>query len=1848
MRSILTLTMLFLSFCAVYAQNAVIDGRMGDQDTKKRLGGVTITVTKDGKQITQSTSASNGSYSVSFPVPGTYRIEYAKTGYTSKFMIVNTSGLSEEDMPIGGKVFPPIDIDLFSEKPNADLSFMKSEPVVDWKWDARRLVMDWNKDQANAMKKRIEDAIEKADKDGKENEAKYAQLIKDADALFVAQKHEEALAKYTEAIKIPGKAAEAHPNNRIVQIDEVLKKKAKEDMLAKQADEGYNNLIAEADKLKKDKRYDQAAAKYTEASKMKPAEAYPKEMLKEIEAIKKAELNKAEYESFIQQADKFMKQNSLQAARDKYNKASQLDPSQQYPKDQIKLIDGKLKEQEEQLANKKKYDDAVAAADQLFDQKKYQEAKAKYQEALTYESAASYPAERIKMADEKIKELEAEAEKEKKFQEFVKKGNEALNASKFDDAIKSFESALALKKDANAEKQLQAAKDGKAKLDDAAAKQNKIKDLLAKTDSQIASEKWDEALGTVNEVLTLEANNTQALEKKKQIEAGKKAQQDAANTQKQFDQLKSEANDLFNQQKYAEAKAKYEAANKLIAGQADVAKRIEECQKKIDESNATAKLNEQINKLIEAGDKADAKNEFDAAIKSYEEALALDKSRSDIKDKIAATKKKKADADTALAQKAKFEELKAKADKSFAAKSWEAAKAEYNEAKKFGSDPKIEANLAVIEQELAKLASNAQKEAKYKEIMSKADAKLASDDLKAAKDLYNEALAYKDKDLVALGKIKDIDEELKKRDAAAQEEQQFKKLKEEGENLFAQKKWNESKQKFLEAKKIKDDAQVESKLKEIEKELAKLSSEKEREEQYKSLMASADKQEKADKLKEAIGFYEQALAVKEGDAAATNKINELRNELKRREKDAALGDSFNKAIQDGKTAMNVQDYARAIELFDDALEVKPMDPEAMKLKTEAKKKLDDLSKNEAAYQKLLADGLRERNNGNLLAAKDLYKQAQQIRQSDPLPQKAIVEIDELLRKKQEEEEANKSVAERNKQYNDKMQLANLAASNFKYEDAIKHLKDAANIKPEESEPRKKIAEYQGLLDQINAASTTEKNYQDALRKADLAFDNKEYQKSIELYEAALKIKSDPYPVAQIEKAKRGIEDVAKGDVNRKYQDVILKANGFFANEKYQEALAEYNKALEIIPGDKFASDRRDETQQILNNLSATQAKKKADKEKIDALIKQADVLFNSKNYLDAKRKYEEALAIDNSNVYAIKQVDECVRLAKKAVTEDDDVAYRKIVDKADEYFNDENYDRARNLYERALKLRSYDKYPKDQIAEIERRLRAPEKKTYELENLGEEVNISIIDGEALFAKAEKVREQEQKAGILRRIFANERNFEEKILNDDQERLAYQNEIVAIKDRRNQLVVDELAALRELAINLDDEQYSIAQQRIQELSMEYAAQLRQNEQITYIMQDFDNLHNENSDKHLVNAEKLDELVQIKEVQQRAKDAIERESVLKMDEELISISDNIREDYQRSEDMRKVNEDAVRGLEAKYQGQYAYDLSDNYNKIQDLKRQATLAEIAKYESSQEKAAIQLMLEEDIALLVGVQSEKTRAEYDKVRAGQLEVDQLLVRASEQYKETYADSDNARKETVESIKTIRAGQDAMMDEANRDKYNKIQNNTSEVESIKIMTEEKFRLMDEDLLAISEELVKTQDVITRANRIKADEEIANRQTNVDKIEQTKADIRAVEAEKVATPKDNKEAINVIESTINMGQTSRDEEFKDRKLNTNKLLEDMASSKIQMTEAIANQLGEDFPEGVTQNVFMVKDSKGHPQKITTRRIVVVSGRGDVFYRVQTRNGVTYSKNGEPISEAAWIKGTEDNKLTRHF
>ena len=86
----------------------------------------------------------------------------------------------------------------------------------------------------------------------------------------------------------------------------------------------------------------------------------------------------------------------------------------------------------------------------------------------------------------------------------------------------------------------------------------------------------------------------------------------------------------------------------------------------------------------------------------------------------------------------------------------------------------------------------------------------------------------------------------------------------------------------------------------------------------------------------------------------------------------------------------------------------------------------------------------------------------------------------------------------------------------------------------------------------------------------------------------------------------------------------------------------------------------------------------------------------------------------------------------------------------------------------------------------------------------------------------------------------------------------------------------------------------------------------------------------------------------------------------------------------------------------------------------------------------------------------------------------------------------------------------------------------------------------------------------------------------------------------------------------------------------------------EIDEKMKNSLGDQFPEGVTEEIYTINDEYGLMVSYTVRRVVVRNGVGNVYEKVQTKFGTTsYTCNGYGISEFEWQDQTESADLVRN-
>jgi hypothetical protein len=472
---------LFASSYSAFGQNEEIriksQGAIIDKDTDKKLDGVQIIVFKNGAQEKVFDAGTAGKFDFTLPLGYSYDLKFSRADYVTKIIRVDTRNIPAEDR--AGGFLMEFESSLFKYVDGFNTDILK-EPMGKAAFNSQTNYVTFDFDYTAEMNKKIEaefkrladlakngdklrkdyekfmlegdermagtkyeeamtkykaalglfpsdkpakDKYDEAERKfreqqaGKNNEARYAQLIKDADAQFKNQSWEAAQSKYTEALSI--KANEPYPTSQLEEIQRKL------DGL--ELEKKYKALIAQADGEFNEENYSTCISTYKEALKLKSGEVYPKKQIDIAQAALDAianDKNKQEeiekrYKALIASADDLFAKKQYQESIEKYESASDVKPEESYPIVQIDKAKKALEAANNVVRNTRPAEDPalieykrlIAEGDKLFEESaltnesKMTDAKSKYVAALNIKIGERYPAKQIETIDAAILEL---------------------------------------------------------------------------------------------------------------------------------------------------------------------------------------------------------------------------------------------------------------------------------------------------------------------------------------------------------------------------------------------------------------------------------------------------------------------------------------------------------------------------------------------------------------------------------------------------------------------------------------------------------------------------------------------------------------------------------------------------------------------------------------------------------------------------------------------------------------------------------------------------------------------------------------------------------------------------------------------------------------------------------------------------------------------------------------------------------------------------------------------------------------------------------------------------------------------------------------------------------------------------------------------------------------------------------------------------------------------------------------------------------------------------------------------------------------------------------------------------
>ena len=375
---------------------------------------------------------------------------------------------------------------------DAKTAYKKALAIIKRPWPQDQL-NKIDKLEADKASKEIADKkllAQKTESDRQEKELqilekKYYEAIQAADKSFAKGDLEKAKTGYNNAQDIISNRP--WPKEQISKIDKLIadndlkektaqQKKAlklekeRREKEALELENKFNDVVKNADRLFKLEDYTGARSAYQSAIAIikKP---WPEEQIRKIDKIEadriaqakaeKARLEKektitAKYTTTVEAADAALAKNDLNKAKRLYLDASEIKPSEDYPKQRLNGIRETIerlaaaeKERKERIAAeaalKRKYDLAMSKGKSYVLKEDLANAKEAYREAVSLKPAEAEAQAQLKLVTDKLDEIARINEQNEKYEAKAAQGDNQLIAKNYDAAILTYKEALAIK-----------------------------------------------------------------------------------------------------------------------------------------------------------------------------------------------------------------------------------------------------------------------------------------------------------------------------------------------------------------------------------------------------------------------------------------------------------------------------------------------------------------------------------------------------------------------------------------------------------------------------------------------------------------------------------------------------------------------------------------------------------------------------------------------------------------------------------------------------------------------------------------------------------------------------------------------------------------------------------------------------------------------------------------------------------------------------------------------------------------------------------------------------------------------------------------------------------------------------------------------------------------------------------------------------------------------------------------------------------------------------------------------------------------------------------------------------------
>lgn len=626
-----------------------------------------------------------------------------------------------------------------------------------------------------------------------------------------------------------------------------------------------------------------------------------------------------------------------------------------------------------------------------------------------------------------------------------------------------------------------------------------------------------------------------------------------------------------------------------------------------------------------------------------------------------------------------------------------------------------------------------------------------------------------------ISEIEEILNQIKIEEDKKTQEKKYKEKISEAENLIQKQKFADAKSVLFSAIEIKpDDTLSKIKIEEINSKIARLQKEKEEreaiEKAFYSELSNAGDLLKSGEFEKALNSYQKARQLKPDEDYVANKIAELEDKIEQiriaEEEHLAIEKAFQEELTLANDLFSADDFENALLSYNKAATIKPDDEYALEKILLVEDKIEQIKiaeqeriAIEKAFREELINADDLFSSGDIEKALDSYKKVSTIKPDDVTILDKIKLVEDKIEQVRLAEQERISIE---KAFLEKLAIADDLFSSGNYEKALDSYKKASAIKPDDIAVLDKTKQVEDKIEQIRHAEqeriSIERSFLKELATADNLFYSGDYEKASDTYNKALAIKPDDNTVLdKIKRVEDKIEQVRaaeqerltqialnekeKKDLNTKYQNLIIKGDELYNQSLFQDSIEQYKLGLKIKPEEKYPISRIELIDEKIKSINLLKKEKEQKKQAYKKAIEKAENYLFKKRYEEAKISFELANSIDNDSEYPINKIKEIDLILEKISEELETKAslekeYNELINKANVLQKDGSFSNAIELLNKAAILKPEAKFPTEKIEAIKLTIEI-QKKAKEEQALNNKIFQSAI------TKAEKLFDEDK-------------------------------------------------------------------------------------------------------------------------------------------------------------------------------------------------------------------------------------------------------------------------------------------------------------------------------------------------------------------------------------------------------------------------------------------------------------------------------------------------------------------------